>query len=67
MILMVVIGLDVDRDVEAKLVNMYVNISEGDMGGEMVRVNHNWIATVETLEEEEKGIIAESTTGKYHQ
>ena len=31
-VLLVVSGLDLDRGMEAKLVNMYVNIKEGGMG-----------------------------------
>jgi hypothetical protein len=38
-VLLVVSGLDMDRSAEGNLVNMYVNIKEGNMGGEKVQVN----------------------------
>ena len=38
-ILLVASGLDVDRSSEALLVDLFVSIKEGDMGGEMDQVN----------------------------
>ena len=38
-VLLVVNGRDMDRSAKAQLVNMYVNIMEGDMGWKMAQVN----------------------------
>ena len=53
-ILLMVGGLDVDRGVEAKL----VNIKEDNIGGGDGPVKSDRIVTVEVLKEMEKGIIA---------
>ena len=36
-VLLVVSGFDGDRSTEALLVNMYINIKEGDLRGEMIQ------------------------------
>ena len=47
-----------DRSEEAKLLNMYVSIKEGDMGGGDSPVKSDRIATNEALKKKEKGIMA---------
>ena len=37
-VLLKVSGLDVERNAEAYLVNLHINIKEGDMGGKVNRV-----------------------------
>ena len=59
-LLLVVSGLDVDGSAEVKLVNMYVNMKECDMGrGDGPGKPHR-VVTVEVFKEKEKEIIAMS-------
>ena len=59
-VLLVVSGFDVHRDVEAQLINKYVNIKEGNMGGEDGLGKLDRVATIESLKEKEKGIMTMS-------
>jgi hypothetical protein len=40
-VLLVFSGLEVDKSAEGKLVNIYVNIKEGDIGGRNGQVNQS--------------------------
>ena len=55
-VLLVVSGLDVNRNVKAKLVNTYVSIKEGNMGGDGLGESGR-ITTIEVLKGKEKGIM----------
>ena len=57
-------GFDVDGGAEARLVNKYVNIQEGDMGRGDGPSKSDRIATNEALKEEEKRIMTMSDTRK---
>ena len=64
-VLLVVGGFDVDRGVEARLVNKDVSIQEGDIGRGDGPGKSDRVATIEVLKEEEKGIM--TTARRYHQ
>ena len=59
-VLLVVGGFDVDGGAEVRLVNKDVSIQEGDMGRGDGPSKLDRIATIEALEEEEKGIMTMS-------
>ena len=64
-VLLIVSGLNVNRSAEAKFVNMYVNIKEGDMEGGDGPSKSDRAPAVEALKEKEKEITA--ITRGYHQ
>ena len=66
-VLLVVSGFDVDRSAEAKLVNMYVNLNEGDMRGRDGPGGSVRIANFEALREKENKIMTMSSFTRYNQ
>ena len=56
--------LDVDRGAEARLVNKYVSIQEGDMRRGDGPSTLDWVASIEVLKE--KGIMTMSPQQEYN-